>query len=69
VLSWATVRGYRPGDNPARRPGHLDKLLPKRHKVQKVEHHAALSYAELPPSMPSFESRRGWERWHYGLPS
>jgi integrase len=48
VLSWATVRGYRPGDNPARRPGHLDKLLPKRHKVQKVEHHAALSYAELP---------------------
>jgi len=28
VLDWATVRGYRQGDNPARWRGHLDKLLP-----------------------------------------
>lgn len=48
VLSWATVRGHRSGENPARWRGHLDKLLPKRSKVQKVEHHAALPYAELP---------------------
>ena len=48
VLSWATVRGYRSGENPARWRGHLDKLLPKRSKVQKVDHHAALPYAELP---------------------
>ena len=41
VLSWATVRGYRSGENPARWRGHLDKLLPKRSKVQKVERHAA----------------------------
>jgi integrase len=47
VLDWATVRGYRSGDNPARWRGHLDKLLPKRSKVQKVEHHPALPYAEL----------------------
>jgi hypothetical protein len=28
VLDWATVRGYRHGENPARWRGHLDKLLP-----------------------------------------
>lgn len=47
VLDWATVRGYRKGDNPARWRGHLDQLLPARSKVQKVEHHAALNYKEL----------------------
>ena len=38
VLDWATVRGYRKGENPARWRGHLDKLLPTRAKVRKVEH-------------------------------
>ncbi len=47
VLDWAKVRGYRSGDNPARWRGHLDKLLPARSKVAKIEHHAALPYAEL----------------------
>lgn len=42
VLDWATVRGYRQGDNPARWRGHLDKVLAKPSKVAKVEHHAAL---------------------------
>jgi integrase len=47
VLDWATVRGYRKGENPARWRGHLDKLLPARSKVQKVEHHPALPYDEI----------------------
>ncbi|MBB3001901.1 integrase [Paraburkholderia tropica] len=47
ALDWATVRGYRSGDNPARWRGHLDKLLPKSSKIQRVEHHLALQYAEL----------------------
>ena len=47
VLDWATVRGYRQGDNPARWRGHLDKILPQRAKVQKVQHHSALPYAEI----------------------
>src|SRR6516162_137628 len=47
VLDWATVRGYRKGDNPARWRGHLDKLLPARAKVREVVHHAALPYAEM----------------------
>ena len=33
VLDWATVRGYRKGENPARWRGHLDKLLPARSKI------------------------------------
>ena len=51
ALDWAKARGYRQGENPARWRGHLDKLLPARGKVRKVEHHAALSYAELPGFM------------------
>jgi integrase len=47
VLDWATVRGHRKGENPARWRGHLDKLLPARSKVRKVEHHPALPYAEM----------------------
>lgn len=42
VLDWATVRGYRSGENPARWKGHLDQLLPKPSKVSKVVHHAAV---------------------------
>jgi integrase len=47
VLDWATVRGYRQGDNPARWRGHLDKLLAARSRVQKVRHHPALAYPEM----------------------
>lgn len=47
ILDWATARGYRQGENPARWRGHLDKLLPARSKVAKVKHHAALPYVEI----------------------
>ncbi|WP_346360181.1 hypothetical protein [Bosea sp. (in: a-proteobacteria)] len=49
ILDWATVRGYRSGENPARWRGHLEALLPLRTKVRKVRHHPALPYLELPP--------------------
>ena len=55
VLDWATARGYRQSDNPARWRGHLDKLLPRPSKVRKVKHHAALPYKELSAFM--FELR------------
>lgn len=42
VLDWAAARSYRQGDNPARWRGHLDKLLPARAKVRRVQHHAAV---------------------------
>jgi integrase len=47
ILSWATVRGYREGDNPARWRGHLDEMLPKPGKLKKVKHHPALPFAEI----------------------
>lgn len=59
VLDWATVRGYRTGDNPARWRGHLSKLLPARSKVRKVKHHTALPYAELPDFMVALRGQGG----------
>jgi integrase len=59
VLDWAKARGYREGENPARWRGHLDKLLPARRKVRKVEHHAALPYVELPAFMADLRQREG----------
>ncbi len=59
VLDWAKVRGYRDGENPARWRGHLDKTLPARNKVQKVEHHAALPYFEVAKFMADLKKRDG----------
>src|SRR6266571_1780987 len=59
ILDWAKVRGYREGENPARWRGHLDKLLPARAKVRKVEHHAALPYDELPDFMAVLRGQEG----------
>ena len=47
VLGWATVHGYRSGDNPARWEKHLDQALPARAEVAKKEHHAALPYTQV----------------------
>ncbi len=51
ILSWAKVRGYREGENPAQWRGHLDHLLPAKSKVRKVVHHPALPYVEMPTFM------------------
>ena len=47
ILDWATVRGFRKGDNPARWRGHIEHLLAARADVQKVVHHAALDYRQI----------------------
>ena len=47
AVDWATARGYRQGDNPARWKGHLENLLPKRSKLAPIVHHPALPYAEI----------------------
>ena len=60
VLGWATVRGFREGENPARWRGHLDALLPARSKVQRVQHHSALSYAEIGSFMAVLRERAGF---------
>ena len=59
VLDWATARGYRAGENPARWRGHLENLLPKRSRVRRVEHHAALPYPEIGPFMVELRQQEG----------
>ena len=39
VLDWATTRGHRQGENPARWRGHLENLFPARATVRLVRHH------------------------------
>ncbi|MCJ2020128.1 integrase arm-type DNA-binding domain-containing protein [Methylobacterium sp. E-065] len=51
ILDWATTRGYRRGENPARWKGHLANLLPRRSKVKKVAHHPALPFRQVPVFM------------------
>jgi len=59
VLDWATAYGHRAGDNPARWKGHLDKILPAKSKVAKVQHHAALPFAQLPHFMKALARVEG----------
>ena len=59
ILDWSTVRGYRKGDNPARWRGHLDHILAKPSKVQKVEHHAALPNSEIGTFMEQLRKQEG----------
>jgi integrase len=59
VLDWAKVNGYRDGLNPARWRGHLDQVLPKRSKVAKVEHHAAMAFAKVPAFVKELRAAEG----------
>lgn len=59
VLDWATVRGYRTGDNPARWRGHLDKLLPAPNKVAKREHHEAVPIDDLAGFLAELRAKPG----------
>jgi integrase len=59
VLDWAAARGYRQGENPARWRGHLENLLPKKSKVRRVEHHAALPYSEIGTFIAELQQQAG----------
>jgi integrase len=67
ILDWATARGYRHGENPARWRGHLDKLLPKKATVAKAKraaagrsaHHEALPYGEVPAFIAELRQQNG----------
>ena len=59
VLSWATARGYRSGENPARWRGHLQTMLPAPGKIARVEHHRAVSYREIGEFMSALRARNG----------
>jgi len=59
VLDWATVRGYREGENPARWKGRLDKLLPAPGKIQKTVHRKALSIDVVTQFMGDLRHKEG----------
>lgn len=59
VLSWATVAGYRSGENPARWRGNLEHVFAQPTKVAKVESFAAIPYATAPDFMRELRTRHG----------
>lgn len=59
ILDYATSRGWRAGENPARWRGHLSNLLPARSKVAAVEHHAALPWEEIGIFLPALRKQAG----------
>lgn len=59
ILSWAIVRGYREGPNPALWRGHLSMLLPQRNKIQKPRHHPAMPYQDVAGLMAQLKPKVG----------
>ena len=59
VLDFATARGWRTGENPARWRGHLENLMPARSKIAAVEHHAALPWRQIGTFMADLAKQQG----------
>jgi integrase len=59
VIDWATARGYRTGENPARWRGHLDKLLAKPDKIATVVHHKAIPVDDAHAFYTALHAREG----------
>lgn len=59
ILNWATVMGYREGENPARWRGHLENLLAKPSRIAPVRHFPALPWPEMPRFMAALRAREG----------
>ncbi len=58
ILGWATVLGYRSGENPARWAGYLSEVFTKRSAVRTVKHHSALPYKEMPDFMRKLKAEQ-----------
>lgn len=59
VLSWATSRGLRVGENPARWRGHIETQFPKRSEVSEVRHQPALPYEQIGAFVAELRRREG----------
>jgi integrase len=59
ILDYARARGWRDGENAARWRGHLDQMLPKRSKIRRIEHHAALPWREIGVFMQRLRQNSG----------
>jgi integrase len=56
ILAWATVRGSRSGDNPAKWANYLSKALPE--DGQSATNHPALPFAEIPQFMARLRANK-----------
>lgn len=59
LFSWATVKGYRSGDNPARWASGLKELLPPPSRVANAQHHRALDIDQAPEFMGVLRDAEG----------
>lgn len=59
VLAWATVQGFRTGDNPARWRGNLDMVLPAPSKVAGGENYPALQLDDVGGWWQALRERNG----------
>lgn len=59
VLAWATVGGYRKGDNPARWAGNLDAVMPKPGKLKKGDNQPAVPIELMPAWFAALRKRDG----------
>ncbi|MCC5992582.1 MAG: site-specific integrase [Rhodobacteraceae bacterium] len=59
VLAYATVQGYRTGDNPARWRGNLDMVLPAPGKVSGAENYPALQLDDVARWWQALQGRDG----------
>lgn len=57
VLDYGAARHWRDPSNPARWRGHLSMLLPKPSKIQKVRHHPAMPYDQVPAFMDELRKK------------
>jgi integrase len=57
VLNWATVSGYRTGENPARWAGNLAEILPKPSKIRKEQHFKSMPYQCMGSFMVELKKR------------
>jgi integrase len=59
VLDWATVSGFRQGQNPAQWRGHLENLLPAKSRIHVVSHRPAMPYQEIGAFLLRLRERDG----------
>lgn len=59
VLDWATVSGFRKGDNPARWAGHLEHKLTNPAKLKNVENLPALPFAKIASFLTDLKKQEG----------
>lgn len=57
ILSYAKIKGYRDGDNPATWKNHLDHVLPQPGKVAPHKHHPALPFVRMAEFMNALKKK------------